>query len=139
MDPEAPTKTLFNVVRVGAVCAECAAGDTPWMCQHCLADLPSWRSADKVKRLKVVYEGDPDSVMNEFGGEDTCTARYRFPEAMIKLLANREHFLVTEPPRAIYVGIDPTGGGPSELAVTAMADVGQGRLVVRTYVVVVCY
>ena len=118
VDPETGTP-LFNVLRIGNPCEECAETDTPWNCVHKLDERPPWKSNRKEKKYMPVYEGNMHLHKREQMGMDADTTSMVYKEEFIAKLEARPDFKIMKKPNVIWMAGDPAGGGKSEFGISA--------------------
>lgn len=111
---------LFNVIRVGQVCEACAKTTTPWLCNHKAYDIPPWKSAKKQKRFSYIYEGQQYRNLRENFGVIAGSGRQAFKNDLLDKFKNALPITITRKPTVVFIGADPGGGGPSDLALTGM-------------------
>lgn len=124
-------ETVFYGMRIGGYCDACAASGDPVqriLCSHVSAELPPWLSAVKQQRFQTLYKGQEHIFKREFLGlisdEGSGLIRPEFIDAMM----NRPRNIGPHSP-IVFVGIDPSGGGKSETAMT-MLVMNQGAVLV---------
>ncbi len=127
---DATDKPFFNVVRIGVSCEDCEAAGTPWLCNHVQQENP-WMSSKKKRRLTKFYEGKEDRHKQENYGMVVGNSDMAYKEEIVAALYTRDIFRVEAPPRALYLAIDPSGGGKSDMAFT-LAFENRGMIVVST-------
>lgn len=113
---------LFNVIRVGQVCEACRKTSTPWLCNHMAYDIPPWKSVKKQKRMEYIYEGQQHRNLRENFGQIAGSGRQAFKDELIEKFKAMPPVRITKQPNVVFLGADPGGGGPSDLALTAMAQ-----------------
>ncbi len=128
---ETTDKPFFNVVRIGVSCEDCEADGTPWLCNHVQQENP-WLSSKKKRRLTKFYEGKEDRHKQENYGMFVKSSDMAYKEEIVAAFFARDTFRVESAPRALYLAIDPSGGGKSDMAFT-LAFEDRGLLVVSTF------
>src|SRR5690606_10484230 len=122
-DP-ASGELIFNVVRIGQICKDCAKTETPWTCEHKNYMLPPWKSSGKTARMKAFYgEGDEHKLARETYGLIASGTRAVFAKRLVDEFERRPLYHIAQVPRIIYCGIDPGGGGPGQLGITFICEV----------------
>lgn len=111
---------LFNIMRIGQVCEPCQKTTTPWLCNHMAFDIPPWKSVKKQKRMEYIYEGQQHRNLRENFGQIAGNGRQAFKQELIDKFARRPPQRILGKVNVIFLGADPGGGGPSDLAMTAM-------------------
>jgi hypothetical protein len=74
-------------------------------------------------------EGQQFRNLRENFGQIANSGRQAFQQAMIDRLKAMPPVIISKKPNVVFLSADPGGGGPSDLAMTAMVQVG-GRWVV---------
>ena len=116
---------FFNVIEVEFFCADCkATGDEKIMsrCRHRDYLKPEWKAADKADRVSNMYEGQESVQLRENQGVIADSEQNRYKSALLDRFFTLEPFKSKYSPRVIYLSCDPSGGGDSEMAFSAMAD-----------------
>lgn len=129
-----PGGKFFKVTHVSPACEACIrAGPLEASeCRHNANNDASWKSSAKMDRLKPLYKGDPHLHARENLGMVSDSVRRAFPEARIKAFGERRTAVGSGSAAAfdsIWVGADPSNGGPSELALTAIGYRGSNAIV----------
>jgi len=114
---------LFNVIRIGQVCEACSKTSSPWLCNHMAYSVPPWKSQKRLKRMEYIYEGQEFRNLRENMGVVAGSGRQAFNQKLIDKFVNAPKYKVIRKPNIIFIGADPGGGGPSDLAMTAMMNV----------------
>ena len=113
-------KPIFNVVNLVEVCAECLKTDKPWKCPHTMDRISGSKSkADRDITLKLIR--DEGVRMREMFGQQTKADNKWLKDEWMQRFHNSK-VPIDHPVRAVYMGIDPGGGGDSEMALTAIAE-----------------
>ena len=85
-------------------------------CDH-KSDGAHWKNPHKLKRLKVLFEGDEARGVRELIGIAASDFTACFSKEQIDTLFNNPLWNVTCAPRCIYVAVDPNGSGPSKMGI----------------------
>lgn len=122
-DPDRPEQPLFNVVNLMEICKKCRnESDKPWKCTHKAYNTSSNKGRSKIKETLTLYRDNQKHVaMRELFGQAASGTGGLLPAEYIEQFKNSISALET-PPRCIYLGIDPSGGGLGELGVVAMVE-----------------
>lgn len=109
---------FFRVCDCFMICEECRKLDREQqiLCNH-VKQTAHWLSSDKTARLKNLYLADPATAIKEFGGivEDDFVPC--FCKNDIERFFQRDGYMTHSTPRYIFVCVDPSGGGMSQLAI----------------------
>lgn len=116
------------------MCPECQKGDQAKQlsCDHVKKD-EHWLSNAKLDRLKALYASDTGTALQELGGMVVSSYTPCFAAEDIRRCFDQMPRLLTQsPPGIIYIGADPSGGGPSHLAICSGYFSPAWHFVVRT-------
>lgn len=104
------------------VCKACLAGKTPWKCTHNQDRISASKSkAARDQTLALYRDGQQAVALRELFGQASKNTTNLIPTEHSDLfLKSAVH--ITSPVRALYIGIDPGGGGPGELGVVGIAE-----------------
>ena len=117
-------RLIFNTVRISQICSKCQETETPWLCTHLNYKLPAWKSAKKTNRMKAFYgEGQEHLHLREILGEVADSSRGAIASSLIKRFRVLEPRPILHPPKAIYMAVDPGGGGAGEMGIVACVDI----------------
>lgn len=123
---------LFNVVQYSLVCDECKAKGIATECQHKTDLLPPWKSESRQRLVKFLLSDSSDLYLTEAMGMISSSSSRCFSEDLVN-----QWVLRPIPPQVqlgssatVFVGIDPTSGIRSELAICSMYFDATRRLVV---------
>lgn len=120
-DPETG-KRIFNVVNLVEVCKSCLKSSKPWKCSHMSDRISGSKSEAARKQTMLFYRpGQKHVAMRELMGQQASDTSGLIPDEWIKTFHNST-VDIKDRPRAIYLGIDPGGGGPGELGVIGIAE-----------------
>ena len=111
---------LFNTLRIGLSCAKCQAAGKAADCTHMKDIIPPWKSAAKFDMVKAIYGDRKDLLARESMGQITSDQCSVFPEKLINKMMERPEYKMRNPARYIFLGVDPNGGGASEMAIITM-------------------
>ena len=111
---------LFNTIRAGRVCDDCKKLDYEEMimCDH-VAQTAHWKSVASHKRVRLLYDGDEARGVRETKGIVASSFTPCFEKKLITSCFSLPRFVTEAPPLHIYLTADPTGGGPSDLALAS--------------------
>jgi hypothetical protein len=113
-------KQWFKIINKQLVCPECQKGDRAKQlaCTH-VRKTEHWLSEDKFDRLKALYASAEGTGLQELAGMVVSEHTPCFNGEDIKYAFTAPRVVTTSPPGIIYIGADPSGGGPSHLAITS--------------------
>lgn len=125
---------FFIVVDCFQICGPCQKLDRAKqiLCSHVKSTTP-WLSSRKIRDLKALYKSSPEDAIREFGGivmSDHLPALCK--EEVVRAFA-QERITTLAPPKYIFTSCDPTGGGPSQLAMCSGYYTALGDFVVSLY------
>lgn len=122
-DPDRPEQLLFNVVNLMEICRKCRENsDEPWKCTHKAYNTSSNKGRSKIKETLTLYRDHQKHVaMRELFGQAASGSGGLLPAEYIKQVSESVDAL-ENPPRCIYLAIDPSGGGLGELGVVALVE-----------------
>lgn len=127
---------MFKVIRAGKICDACQKLEPAeqLMCNH-IPNTEHWKSIRKNKRLKALYEDDPARGLRELGGVIASDFTPCFKKSDVnRFMDEAPRYVAQSAPSHIFLTIDPSGGGPSHLALMSGYYVG-GHLLVVSYCV----
>lgn len=120
-DPETG-ESIFNVVHLFEVCDDCRGTPHAWQCNH----APDRISGSKTRKsrtesLLFYQDGDEEIGGRElFGVGNKNSNNLLLSEVITKF---RESVVeIRNPVRALYLGIDPGGGGPGDLGICGIVE-----------------
>jgi hypothetical protein len=120
-DPET-NKRIFNVVYLVEVCKACLKTAKPFQCTHMDDRISGSKSADARKQTMLFYgPGEKHVAMRELMGQQAGGNSGLLPQDRIERF-HASSIIISDMPRAIYIGIDPGGGGPGELGIVGIAE-----------------
>lgn len=124
----------FKVISKNLVCKECQKGDRAKQlaCDH-VPKTESWLSNDRLDRLKVLYEHAEGTALQELAGMVVNEYQPAFNTKDIERCFNGPRVLTKSPPGIIFITADPSGGGPSHLALASAYFDQALNLVVRIF------
>ena len=111
---------LFNQLRIGLSCAKCQAAGKAADCTHMKDVIPPWKSAAKFDMVKAIYGDRKDLLAKESMGQITSDQCSVFPEKLINRMMQRPETRLKSCAKYIFLGVDPNGGGASEMAIVTM-------------------
>lgn len=119
LDPQG--QKIFKTVDCVLICEACLAledMDERIKCTHVREMMP-WLSTKHGEKLKYIAKMDPATVMKELMGAIADDFKPCFPkDAIAKLFASPRIATRIAPPY-VFITVDPSGGGISQLAITS--------------------
>lgn len=107
-------------VFAGRVCDDC--GLLPYeemiKCDH-VPDGAHWKNPHKLKRLKVLFEGDEARGLRELGGIAATEFTACFQKRDIDTLWENPPRTTRSAPDFLYITVDPNGGGASKMGMAS--------------------
>lgn len=120
-DPET-NEHIFNVVNLFEVCIKCRAGDKPWQCTH-QPDRISGSKTRKSRDITKLFYSDGDG---EIGGRELYGVGNKNTNNLLltRLVQQfrKSSVKIQRRVRALYLAIDPGGGGPGDLGIVGVAE-----------------
>jgi hypothetical protein len=113
-------KPLFNTLKVGLSCEKCQKAGKAAECTHMASIIPPWKSAAKFDMVKSIYGDRKDLLARESMGQITNDAASVFSQKMVDKMFNKVPWVLKNKARFIFLGVDPNGGGSSELAIVTL-------------------
>lgn len=114
--------SIFNVFRFFNTCNDCREEGKASSCKHMENERPSWIETDRVQTARQILKGLDmhEQEEAEISGIVRSSHKTAFNPALItKAFKHNKPITIdqlSDEPRIIYVMIDPTGGGASDLA-----------------------
>ncbi len=111
---------LFTSLSIQLACKQCIEEGKAAQCVHMLHLVPRWQSSDRHIKLKTIMQDRPDLIESELSGLAFDSNQQLFKSAHLDIMFSQE------PPapvlnEAVYLFIDPAGGGPqSDYAVLSV-------------------
>lgn len=122
----------IRVLDFSLVCNAHRESNRPLECRCKLHLLPPWKSPASLKEKMLEY-GDAKSAdfVQEVLGEPVSCGKTIFDPRLIKACFEKTHEIGNNiQGDVIYVAIDPSGGGESELAITSILYMGDSRVLI---------
>lgn len=112
-------KSVFNTFKVILACDKCIEDGIADTCKHRLSDIPHWHSEMKQMMMRAIFDqlGEREQMLQETVGLSQTEAIPAFEKQQVYKcfsLAANPHVTdeyIDEKPRAVYVTVDPSGGG----------------------------
>lgn len=128
-------KPLFRICQCQMICEECRKleMERQIFCNH-IKQTPHWLSSKKGARLKLLYMADPATAIKEFGGIIQDNFVPCFPKELIHQMFTGDPMVTTSSPEYIFITVDPSGGGMSQLAICSGYYTLSGEFVVNVLI-----
>lgn len=126
---------MFNIINFSMVCDFCHAVGTPEQCRHKLYLVPPWKSFFNLHSILEVLP--PESFLTEIMGESSGESNTCFMAVDVLDCFDENTMFITdtkwiEPEdNCIYITIDPTNGGDSNMAIMTFVFNRRHEIVVR--------
>jgi hypothetical protein len=135
---KAEGKDVFLVETSDRICLDCQflPDSLSTRCLHLKDNLPEWKSAKQEEIIKdSFYKGNYTLLKRELMGMSADDGISAFSSESIMRFKNRPTVLPSSayPPRFLFMALDPTGLGSSELAMTTVY-LENGKITVRACV-----
>lgn len=115
-------KNIFNVVLLKEICKACRGTDKAWKCEHKSTAMSGNKSAAKRKDTLSFYRSNQKHIaMRELYGKASDGNGGLIPERLIKRL-KESSVPIDKPARAVYIGVDPGGGGDGKTGLCAIVE-----------------
>ena len=115
-------KPVFNVVNLVEVCPKCLLTDKPWKCTHRSDQISGSKSQYDRDITLLMFRNAQSTAVRELFGQQTQSKdnllQDEWIERFYKSSATFEHSV-----RALYMGVDPGGGGSGQMGVCVIAEV----------------
>jgi len=121
------------VLDFSLVCQKHRNDDTPMLCRCKLENLPPWKNVAAIRQAQGQYgDGNSSDFIQEVLGEPVSSGTRIFDPKKIANTFTAPGILLLRPPQGnvIYVAIDPSGGGESEMAIATMLYTYEGQLLI---------
>jgi hypothetical protein len=122
-----------RVLDFSLVCQKHRDEDTPLLCRCKLDLLPPWKNVAAIRIAQGQYgDGNTGDFIQEVLGEPVSSGTRIFDPKLLATAFNAEQLTLHGQPQGnvIYVAIDPSGGGDSELAIASIVYTADSRLLV---------
>lgn len=122
-------KPLLQSIRIGEPCADCKKTVSPQLCTHNIDETPAWKSKEKLKEFEIIMSEYQDINKRENYGMVVDSRMRLFPESQLDILRNMPLVDFPEPPKCVYLAVDPAGGGKCEFGLCAAVFFGDQMVV----------
>mgnify|MGYP005989893719 FL=1 len=120
------------VLDFSLVCQKHRDDDEPLLCRCKLDYLPPWKNVAAIRQAQSQYgDGNTADFIQEVLGEPVSSGTRIFDPKKLAAFFNMPAINITMPPQGnvVFVAIDPSGGGESELAIASMLYLENSQLV----------
>jgi hypothetical protein len=109
---------FFRICDCQMICEDCRKldRDKQIQCNH-VKQTAHWLSSKKGERLKLLYAADPATAMKELAGIIEDDYLPCFPKDLIAAMFAMPPVVTQSTPNFVFVTVDPSGGGMSQLAI----------------------
>jgi hypothetical protein len=115
-------KNLYHVVYLFEVCDACTKAGKQAKCTHMGDQLSDSKRQETVDAVRQSYRaGQSAAKLRETFGVTTSSIERIIPAQYVERFFSRR-VDVDDKPRCIYMAIDPSGGGDSEMGVVAICE-----------------
>lgn len=122
---------MFKRVDCFRICEACRQLDNEEAikCEH-IPQTAHWLSESRTKRLKGLYSNASALALREYGGMIVSDHAPVYAKRDIAAAFALPRVQTTAPPNIIFTAVDPSGGGPSHMAITSGYYTNNGDFVV---------
>ena len=114
------SRPLFATRCIELCCEKCKEDGKSAECVHMLHLVPSWQSAERHRRLKLMLADRPDLIQSELAGLAFEALEQVFRKGDIALMFDTSGLPFTQN-QTIFLVIDPAAGGPlSDFAIISL-------------------
>ena len=129
VDP-ATDRPLFATRCIELCCEKCKEDGKSHECVHMLHLVPSWQSAERHRKLKIMMQDQPDLIQSELAGLAFDSLQQVFRKQDLILMFDTSALTLTLN-QTVWIVIDPAAGGPqSDYALVSICRI-KGCIVVR--------
>jgi len=129
VDP-ATDRPLFATRCIELCCEKCKEDGKSHECVHMLHLVPSWQSAERHRKLKIMMQDRPDLIQSELAGLAFDSLQQVFRKQDLILMFDTTA-LALALNQTVWIVIDPAAGGPqSDYALISICRI-KGCVVVR--------
>ena len=129
VDP-ATDRPLFATRCIELCCEKCKEDGKSHECVHMLHLVPSWQSAERHRKLKIMMQDRPDLIQSELAGLAFDSLQQVFRKQDLILMFDTSALTLTLN-QTVWIVIDPAAGGlQSDYALVSICRI-KGCIVVR--------
>ncbi len=125
-------ESFFHVINCFQICKSCRKLDRVKQikCTH-VKSTAHWLSKKKIGELKQLYKASPEDAIREFGGIVVSDYKPALRKEEVEACFAAPRVQTDTAPSMIFTCADPSGAGPSHMAIASGYFNGRGELVVR--------
>lgn len=120
-----------RVLDYSLVCQRHRDDDTPLLCRCKLEFLPPWKNVSAIRQAQGQYgDGNSGDFIQEVLGEPVSSGTRIFDPKKVAATFSSSPETISHTPQgyALYVAIDPSGGGESEMAICSILYTHQSQI-----------
>lgn len=121
---------FFETFIFQLACEACIKAGKAAECNHKMSEIPQWQSSRKQKRVRAMMSGNMALLEQEAVGLASVDRVRAFNQEKLMLIFTSKKYTLAKPPYNIYVGVDPSGGGPSRFAIASICQCGTDVVIV---------
>ena len=130
MTDPATDRPLFVTRCIELACEKCKAEGKAHECVHMLHLVPSWQSAERHRKLKIMMQDRPDLIQSELAGLAFDSLQQVFRKVDVAMMFDTPCMFAVQD-QMIWIVIDPAAGGPqSDYAIVSISR-NKGCVTVR--------
>ena len=121
------------VLDFSLVCQKHRDDDEPMQCRCKLDYLPPWKNVAAIRQAQAQYgDGNTDDFIQEVLGEPVSSGTRLFDPKKLQTVFTAAPVVLDSTPQGnvIYVAVDPSGGGESELAITSITYTSSSQVLI---------
>jgi hypothetical protein len=128
-DPDNPDLPYVPLVTAYKPCKTCEREKRLELCPHVINFRPDYKDEYRIKKLQELT-ADKDTYLAEMYGIQQYSSQRYFSKDDLAALFAAPRYKLTQPPREIFISIDPANGGHDHYAITGMVRGADGIWVV---------
>lgn len=128
-DPDNPDLPYVPQVTAYKPCKTCEREKRLELCPHVINFRPDYKDEYRIKKLQELT-ADKDTYLAEMYGIQQYSSQRYFSKDDLAALFAAPRYKLTQPPREIFISIDPANGGHDHYAITGMVRGADGMWVV---------
>lgn len=121
------------VLDFSLVCQKHRNEDTPLLCRCKLENLPPWKNVAAIRQAQGQYgDGNTGDFIQEVLGEPVSSGTRIFDPKKLTAVFQADRFRFDGHPQGniIYVAVDPSGGGESEMAIASILYTQESQILI---------
>jgi hypothetical protein len=114
---------IFEVIRIKNACSVCIEAEREADCTHTAGETPAWLTRDQDAALRALA-GDIIMAREVLNVDNSRSVQPFYPQRLLDRIQNfaTSAVSVTESVKAVFIGVDPAGGGKSDYALVSMCQ-----------------